>query len=140
MGVAPNMAFQRSGGIGAILTSGRGKKAFPIDQRGTFPPPAERQAVRRLVSVVGNLVFRAVLVAVANARCANARRAGSALCRRGTKARRAGSALCRCGTNARRAVRPLCRRGTKARRAACSSCGMGSCAAGSSRSALVMQA
>ena len=38
-GVAPNMAFQRSGGIGPILAVRRGKKAYPIYQRDPFPPP-----------------------------------------------------------------------------------------------------
>ena len=46
-GVAPNMAFQRSGGIEAILASRSGKTVFPIYRRGTFQPPAERQAVGR---------------------------------------------------------------------------------------------
>ena len=46
-GVAPNMAFQRSGGIEAILASRSGKTVFPIYRRGTFQPPAKRQAVGR---------------------------------------------------------------------------------------------
>ena len=53
MGVAPNMAFQRSGGIGPILAVRRGKKAYPIYQRDPFPPPAKRQAVGRTPAICG---------------------------------------------------------------------------------------
>jgi len=56
--VRPNKRVQPTGWIGAILAPGRGKKAFPIYEGGSFRPAADAQAVRAHIqrSILTNTV------------------------------------------------------------------------------------